>query len=420
MHDETEASRLRTAHLVEAFEQRFGEHARSSGQGSAARRVLDEAQRRGGCKVLVVRAPGRVNLIGEHTDYNEGFVLPIAIDYDVRFAVCPRADRRVHLHSLDYDADTEFDLDDVQRDDQAWGSYARGVAVELMKAGYLVRGMEGVVQGNVPIGSGLSSSAAMEVASALAFCAASQQSVDPVELAKICQAAENHYVGVRSGIMDQFASRMGNPNHAIFLDCRSLEHELVPVQSDECVFVVTNSGESRELAASAYNERRAECEAAVEALKHCVPDVKSLRDVRPHHFTCAEKHLDPVILRRARHVVTENDRVLRAVQALREGELACFGQLMNESHDSLRDDYEVSSAPLDTLVEASRAVEGCYGSRLTGAGFGGCTVSLVRVNRVDAFRTAVSARYREACGKQAEFYVTRPAAGAGVVRRDPQ
>lgn len=418
MVQETPENLERTRTLVREFARRFGADLETPAETENIRYLLEEVHRRTNCETIIVRAPGRVNVIGEHTDYNEGWVLPIAIDYDVRLAVYPRADREVILCSLDYHAEARFNLDQIEADpEQSWSNYIRGVADELTKAGYLLRGMEGVVEGNVPIGFGLSSSAAMEVAAALAFQAVSQQAVDPVTLVRICQAAENNFIGVRSGIMDQFASRMGHPGHAVFLDCRTLEHELIPVPSDEYLFVVTNSGQSRELAGSAYNERRAQCEAAVEALRGCVPNLKALRDVQIHHLESAQDQMDPIVYRRARHVVTENARVHAAVAALREGDMEQVGALMNASHDSLRDDYEVSSPGLDALVTASRAVEGCAGSRLTGAGFGGCTVSLVRVDRVEAFQEQVGRRYQQECGIAAEFYVTRPAPGAGIITR---
>jgi len=357
-----------------------------------------------------------VNLIGEHTDYNDGFVLPIAIDHDVRFAVRKRPDRLVRLYSLDMENEVQFDLDNVVPDpDDPWGNYVRGIAVQLTKSGRLLHGMEGVVQGNVPIASGLSSSAAMEVAAGMAFSTLSMQVVDPPEMARLAQAAEQEFIGVQCGIMDQFVSRMGHVGSALFLDCRSLEYEHVPVPSDEHLFVVANSKQSRELAGSAYNERRAQCEAAVEHLRGALPGIKALRDVSPEELRQHGGDLDPVVFRRARHVVTENERTLQAVEALRANDMPRFGALMNQSHDSLRDDYEVSSPGLDALVNAARAVDGCLGSRLTGAGFGGCTVSLVPQLRVDNFIRQVRDAYREACGIEGEFYVTRPAPGAGLV-----
>jgi galactokinase len=390
-HYDTSDGRERTLRLCQEFRQRF--------EGDPC----------------VVRAPGRVNLIGEHTDYNDGFVLPIAIEHDVRIAAIKRHDRIVRLYSMNFNSETEFDLDNIQRDEQnSWGNYVRGMAVELMKDGRMLHGMEGVVEGNVPLASGLSSSAAMEIAAGLAFLATSQEVVEPRQLALMAQAAENTYMGVHVGIMDQFVSRMGHLGHALFLDCRSLEFDLIPLDTEDSAFVVTNSKQGRELAGSAYNERRAQCEAAVAELRKSLPHVKALRDVGVGDLQRFGNALDPVVYRRARHVVTENERTLRAVDALRSHDLRRFGQLMNESHDSLRDDYEVSSPALDTLVQAAREVEGCLGSRLTGAGFGGCTVSLVRKNRIDAFRQRVAERYQQACGVEAEFYVTQAAPGGGL------
>jgi galactokinase len=421
MHQETPENQERTRRLIEAFTQRYGQDLEATAAGEERlSKMLEASRTRSGCPAMVVRAPGRVNLIGEHTDYNDGFVLPIAIDHDVRLAVCPRSDRIVRLYSLNFQSETVFDLDDVQRDEvNQWGNYARGMAVELTRAGYLLRGMDGVVEGNVPIASGLSSSAAMEIAAGMAFCVVSMQEVEPPCLAQLAQAAENNYMGVRSGIMDQFVSRMGHVGCALFLDCRSLQFELVPVPGEEYLFVVADSRQSRELAGSAYNERRAQCETAVAELQKSLPHVRALRDVSIGDLQRFGGGLDPVVYRRARHVVTENERVLRAVEALRGNDLHRFGRLMNESHNSLRDDYEVSSPALDTLVNAARDVDGCIGSRLTGAGFGGCTVSLVRQDRVDAFRKQVSDRYRQspdAQGAEAQLYVTRPAPGAGLTK----
>jgi galactokinase len=396
MYQDSAENQERTRRLVEEFHRRYPE---------------DDP--------TVVRAPGRVNLIGEHTDYNEGYVLPIAIERDIRFAVRARRDRIVTLYSLNFDQESRIDLDAVTPDPQTpWSNYIRGMAVELTGAGYLLHGMDGVIEGNIPIASGLSSSAAMEIAAGLSFCAVSKQEVEPPELALLAQQAENNFLGVRVGIMDQFVSRMGHPGRAVFLDCRSLAYELIPVPAEEYLFVVADSRQSRKLAGSAYNERRAQCEAAVQALRSRLSHVCSLRDVCPDDLIRHGDVLEDVLLRRARHVVTENQRVLDAVAALRANDLVRFGVLMNESHDSLRDDYEVSSAALDALVAAARGQDGCLGSRLTGAGFGGCTVSLVHRDAVDAFRTEVGRAYTAACGAEAQFYLTRPAAGAGLVRLD--
>jgi galactokinase len=389
-------------------------HQESAENQARTHRLVEEFRRRFDGEPLVMRAPGRVNLIGEHTDYNDGFVLPIAIDHDVRFAVRARPDRKVRLYSLNFDSETEFDLDHIERDtEHRWGNYVRGMAVELMQDGRLLHGMEGVVEGNVPLGSGLSSSAAIEVAAGLAFLATSKEVVEPRDLALMAQSAEIQYMGVRCGIMDQFVSRMGFPGHALFLDCRTLDYELVPIEQKDYVFVATDSRQSRELAGSAYNERRAQCEEAVRELSRTAPSICALRDVTLEQLEQAKERLDPIVYCRARHVVTENARVLAAVAALKSGDLPRFGELMNESHESLRDDYEVSSPALDSLVAAAREVEGCLGSRLTGAGFGGCTVSLVRKDRIEAFREHVSRTYREDCDLEPYFYVTAAAAGAG-------
>jgi len=390
-------------------------HQESAENQERTRRLVEEFRRRYEGDPIVVRAPGRVNLIGEHTDYNDGFVLPIAIEHDVRIAVRPRSDRIVRLYSINFNSDTEFDLDNLKRDEQhPWGNYVRGMAVELMKDGRLLHGMEGVVEGNVPVASGLSSSAAMEVASGLAFLAASKEVVEPRNLAVMAQSAEINYMGVRCGIMDQFVSRMGFPGHALFLDCRSLDYELVPIEMGDYVFVATDSRQSRELAGSAYNERRAQCEAAVKALSQGGAPICALRDVTLEQLEQAKDRLELIVYCRARHVVTENARVQEAVAALKGGDLSLFGQLMNESHESLRDDYEVSSPALDSLVAAAREVEGCLGSRLTGAGFGGCTVSLVRKDRLDAFREHVGRNYQEDYDLEPYFYITAAAAGAGL------
>ena len=380
------------------------------------RSILRAFRDRFGGEPLLIRAPGRVNLIGEHTDYNDGYVLPIAIEHDIRFAVRRRADRLIRIYSCDFDSETEFSLDDVRRDDeQSWGNYIRGMAVELMAEGGLVHGMEGTVQGNVPVASGLSSSAAMLVAAGMALLATSGAVVQPRELAVMAQAAETNYVGVRVGIMDPFVSRLGQADHALFLDCRSLEFDSIPIPAGGHQFVVANSQQVRELASSAYNERRAQCEAAVAVVRKRSPAVRALRDVGLDDLAAAESEMDAVTFQRARHVVSENARVVEAVAALREADLARFGQLMNESHGSLRDDYSVSSGALDVLVAAAREVDGCLGSRLTGAGFGGCTVSLVRSEEIPAFQRHVAACYLEQCDTEAEFYVTRPAPGAGLV-----
>ncbi|MBI3909356.1 MAG: galactokinase [Armatimonadetes bacterium] len=365
---------------------------------------------------IVVRAPGRVNLIGEHTDYNDGYVLPIAIERDIRFACRSRADRRVRLWSVNFNTDSEFELDQIELDPaNPWSNYVRGVAAMLLREGLSLRGMDAAIEGNIPVASGLSSSAAMEIAAATAFQAVSGFRLDPARMALLAQRAEHEFMGVRVGIMDQFISRLGQQGHALLIDCRTLEYRAIPIPEAEYLFVVADSRQSRELAASAYNERRAQCEAAARLFQKELPDVRALRDVTSAEFRRHSARLPLTVARRARHVVHEDERVLEAVAALENADLKRFGALMNDSHESLRFDYEVSSEALDVLVAAARQVEGCLGSRLTGAGFGGCTVSLVHQDAVDAFRRHVSAVYQAFAGKEPYIYVTRASAGAGVL-----
>lgn len=364
---------------------------------------------------FVVRAPGRVNLIGEHTDYNDGYVLPAALDFQVTIAASPRPDRTVSTWSTVFGQQDAFSLDAITRPDAApWGAYLRGVATILASEGCGLRGFDAVVHGTVPLASGLSSSAAMEVAACLAFEQAGGFALDGVRRALLCQRAEREYVGVQCGIMDQFISALGEAGHALFIDTKTLDYQAVPMADDGISIVVGNTNRPRELVGSAYNTRRAECEEAVRLLQTALPAIASLRDVTPDDLARHAALLPPVILRRARHVVTENARVLESVAALRAGDMARFGTLMSASHASLRDDYEVSCAELDAMVDAAHAVRGTLGARMTGAGFGGCTVSLVRTDRVEAFTDSVGDAYRRATGLEPAFYVCRAAAGAGL------
>ena len=365
--------------------------------------------------IRIARGPGRVNLIGEHVDYNGGFVLPIAIDRDVSIAFRPNGTDRMRLYSMDFDQEAEFGLDAHEFDeDKRWTNYVRGVAKCLQDAGRETRGFDGVIQGNVPIGSGLSSSAAFEVASALTFLDLSGQTMDRKDLALLCQRAENTFVGVNCGIMDQFISIHGQAGHAVLIDCRSLDHRLVPLGDGSVKIVVCDTGVKRELAASAYNERRAQCEEAARVLNDAVGGIEMLRDVSMDVLEAHSGKLDPVVLKRARHVVSEDDRTTAAVGVLNTGDLAEFGRLMNGSHDSLRDDYEVSCKELDAMVHAARALDGVYGARMTGAGFGGCTVNLVAPEAVDEFCERVPQAYQQATSLEAKLYVCDPAQGARV------
>lgn len=363
----------------------------------------------------VFRAPGRVNLIGEHTDYNDGFVMPAALDFSTWVTVTPRDDRMVSVLSENFSENVEFDLDDPSAAARGhWSDYVRGVAVILERAGHRLRGASLSIRGEVPIGSGLSSSAAIEVATARALLENSEISLDRVEVAKICQRAENEFVGMRCGIMDQFISCCGQKGKALLLDCRSLFYELLPLP-EEARLVICNTMVKHALAAGEYNVRRAECEAGVRYFACLRPEVSALRDVKEADLEEQVRDLPEVIRRRCRHVITENVRVLEAAESLQSGDLDRFGRLMNESHDSLRDDYEVSCAELDLMVELGRQVQGVFGARMTGGGFGGCTINLVKAENVEEFQRAVAQGYEQATGLVPEIYVCSAAAGAEEV-----
>ena len=364
--------------------------------------------------VRVIRAPGRVNLIGEHTDYNDGFVLPAAIDLEMRIAYVPTQDRRVALRSEANEAPLSFDLDAVGPKTDDWGDYVKGTALQMAHAGLPTHGLRGLLTSTVPVGAGLSSSAALELATTWALSGHRAPAADPMTLAKLSQRAENEYVGTRCGLMDQFASASGVAGAAVLLDCRSLEHRTVPL-STGLVLVVAHTGVPRSLSGSAYNERRAQCEAAVAALALRDPTVRSLRDVDVALLDRYEPELDPVAARRARHVVEENDRVIAAEAALSGGDLDTVGRLFAASHASLGELYEVSCPELDVMVEIAGATPGVVASRMTGAGFGGCTVSLVRPDAVEALRARIEGEYARRTGRTPRVWAVQAAAGAGVL-----
>ena len=372
-------------------------------------------ERFGGGPTIIVRAPGRANLLGGHTDYNDGFVLPIAIDRSALFAAAPRDDRLVVLHALDLAESAEFDLDRLQpSDQQPWSNYQRGVAHFLQAQGHSLRGINGALMSNVPIGSGLSSSAAVEVATAFGFRALNALNIDLPDLALVCQQAEHEFAGVPCGIMDQFVSALGRRDHALLLDCRSLAYELVRLPAGLKV-VVCDTGVRRQLAGSEYRVRRAQCEEAAALLQSVLPGIRALRDVTPDQLEAHRDLLPEIVLRRARHIVHATARMGKAVTALRCGDAKSFGQAMKDCHAGLRDDYEVSSPELEALVEAAGQVVGCYGSRLTGAGFGGCTVSLVADGAVAEFERHLVRRYREQTGQEATVIVCVAEDGVGSV-----
>jgi galactokinase len=366
------------------------------------------------------RAPGRVNLIGEHTDYNDGFVLPAAIEYYSRVGVAPRPDRKLMLYSETFRETFEVDLDDpnpVPR--KRWTDYPQGVAVILERAGKRLRGANLLIEGDVPIGAGLSSSAALEVSVALALLANSDIAVDRVELAKLCQRAENEFVGARCGIMDQFASACGARDRALLLDCRSLELRLLPIDPSVSL-VACNTMVKHEVARSEYNTRRAECEEGVRLLSPFLPHIRALRDVTLADLEKYSSALPDVIYRRCRHIVTEDARVLDAATALETGNLKRFGELMGESHISMRDDFEISCHELDIMVEMAVMMDGVLGSRMTGGGFGGCTINLVRSDAVKKFVGDMAGCYERVIGPRPEIYVSRPAEGASEFSMAPQ
>ncbi len=363
------------------------------------------------------RAPGRVNLIGEHTDYNDGFVLPVAIDRATIVAAAARSDRRIRVYSAEKKESVEFDLDHAGTKQRGiWQDYVEGVAQALLASGEQLCGADLALTSNVPDGAGLSSSAALEMSVGFALLSLSGAGVDRVRLALAGQRAEHEYVGTKSGIMDQFISAMGEKNHALLIDCRTLQATAIPFDTSRAEIVICNTGVKHKLASSAYNQRRSECEQAVELLRAKLPDIQALRDVSVGDFEKYKELLPEVIRKRCRHVVTEDARTLHAVEALRADDLPRMGQLMYESHASLRDDYEVSCAELDALVEAAKSIEGVFGARMTGGGFGGCTINLVEREVVAEFRKRIAGSYNEKFGREPEIYVSEASDGASEIQ----
>ncbi len=353
----------------------------------------------------ITKSPGRVNIIGEHTDYNDGFVLPMAINYATRIALRPREDSRVVLKALDLDETLDFDLADFKKGKGGWQEYIKGVAWALQEKGHKLTGWEGVFSGDVPIGAGLSSSAALELALARAFALVSDLDWDPVQMALTCQKAENHWVGVSTGIMDQMISASGKENFALTIDCRSLETRQVPLLKNT-QFVILDTATRRGLVDSTYNERREQCETVA-----CHFGVPALRDIALEQLEAKVGVLDMQLYRRARHIITANQRVLDAVKALEVDDAETLGLLMNQSHASMRDDFEISREEMDQMVAIAQKQPGCYGARMTGGGFGGCAVALVEKDQVDNFQKAVVREYQQATGLDPRVYVTFAADG---------
>lgn len=366
----------------------------------------------------IARAPGRVNLIGEHTDFNDGWVFPAAIERAVSLAATPISAPILEITALDINEEIALPLPDPSKPAEeqaakypAWARYGAGVAWVLARSGHKVSGLRGVFSSTVPIGSGLSSSAALEVAFAMAFQAAGGWTASRMDLARACQQAEHAFAGVRCGLMDQFASLHGKKGSALLFDCRSLEFEPIPIPP-QAALVIADTHVRHKLEDGGYNERREQCEQAVKILSLTYPQVRALRDVTPEMLRMESRKLPELVRMRAEHVVTECERTLMMADALRRGDLAAAGELMYAGHASLRDLYQVSVPELDTMVTAARSIPGCFGARLTGAGFGGCTIQLVERGRAEAFAELLATKYFDATGIPPEVLLTQPAEGA--------
>ncbi len=355
--------------------------------------------------VVIHKAPGRINLIGGHTDYNDGYVLPTPIDRYIWVAAAPRRDSKIRIHAINFNDSIQFNVGSIKYNQQhKWANYLIGVVNVLKDNGFTLEGADIVITGNVPLGAGLGSSAALEVASIRAFQAINQIEIDPVEAAYIGKQAENEFVGVHCGIMDQFVSSLGEHGRALFIDCRTNYHKLIDLCPDY-VLLIVNTMKNRELTDSDYNVRKSQCVEAVKLLQCYDSDIKALRDVNPDLLTKYWSKLPDDIRKRARHVVTENKRVLEAMESICEGKAEEFGDLMYDSHESLRYDYDVSCRELDVLVDATLDMKCVAGARMTGAGFGGCTVNLVRKEYVDKFVEKIKDLYFRKTAKNAEVYL---------------
>ncbi len=366
-------------------------------------------------ELQVVMAPGRVNLIGEYTDFNEGFVFPMTVDRGVYVGIRARDDQRVRVKSIRFGELIDYRLDDFEKPEPGhWSCYVLGVVEELRLLGLVPNGFDAVIDGNLNLGVGLSSSAALETATALALQSLFGFEMSRVDVATLCQRVEHSYANVMCGIMDQFASGLGRSNHALLLDCRTLSQVNIRTNLDEYRIVIISSEVKRELASSAYNERRSQCKEGVALFKRCDPNMASLRDVSPDLFDAYGDQLSEVVFRRCRHVITENARVLDASAALAAGELPQFGRLMTASHNSLRNDFEVSCDELDYLVDIASGTEGVLGSRMTGAGFGGCIVTLIHKDATEVLKAKLAA-YTERFGLNPEMFVLNRNLEAGNV-----
>lgn len=378
-------------------------------------------QKFGSAPAFIAQAPGRVNLLGEHVDYNDGFVMPVAIDRATYIAFSPAAGPDNCLVAADFDQQTCFSLQTIATKTQTdgsplpeWGLYPAGMCWAIAEAGLATPAINAVFSSNVPRGSGLSSSASVEMAFAIAWQQVGGWSRTPMERARLGQRAENQYVGVSCGIMDQFASACGENNKLLFLDCRSLQYHSLPLP-ENIALVVADTGVRRKLTTGEYNRRHDACTEAVRLLQAHLPAIQALRDVSPEDFNRLSADLPEEVKKRARHIISEVQRTITAIPLLEKSDMVGFGKLMNECHLSLRDDYEVSIHELDTMVSIAQALPGCYGARLTGAGFGGCTINLVERTQAQQFARLLGQGYQQATGQSPEIYICQASQGAGML-----
>ena len=380
-----------------------------------ARDLAVEFAYRFGRAPTVSRAPGRVNLIGEHTDYNDGFVMPAALEFATLTAASQRPDRRLRVYSMIMDETREFDLDSPPQGPTGdWSDYILGVALMLESRGRNLSGADLVVWSDVPIGAGLSSSAALEVSCAHALLTESGLPFDPIEIAQLCQRAENDFVGMRCGVMDQYISCCGVAGHALLIDCRSLESRNVAI-APNLRLLIANSRVRHQHSGGEYNLRREACEEGVRLLSRYLGPIQALRDVSPEQLEAKRRKLPELIYRRCRHIVTENARVLEAERALGSGDLVACGRAMNASHLSMRDDFEITCPEVDMLAGLAQTVKGVYGSRMTGGGFGGCTISLIEASAVDKASQMLTDGYRIGMGRDVDIFVCAPSDGARLI-----
>jgi galactokinase len=377
--------------------------------------VKTSFEKKFGEKPLLIRSPGRVNFIGEHTDYNQGFVLPASIDKAVYFAIAPRPDRTCTLMALDMQDEYQFTIDDLQKTSKGWPNYLMGVVDQLLKAHYHLRGFNCVFGSTIPIGAGLSSSAALEAGLAFALNRLFDLHAENLTLVKLAQRAENEFVGVRCGIMDQFINIFGQKDKVLQIDCRSLGFKYFPFQFPDISLVLYNTGVSHSLASSEYNKRREQCGAGVETIKRRHPQVTSLRDVSVSILEESRTDLEPLIYRRCKYVVEENNRLLKACAALEQGDLKKFGSFMNQTHQGLSHDYEVSCNELDFLAAAVQDIPQIYGARMMGGGFGGCTINLIENQSIAEINSQVTEQYKRRFSTDLKTYISCIDSGTQII-----